>query len=270
MMRKKNSDTAIKEFQKKILVWYKTNKRDFPWRKTENPYFILVSEVMLQQTQTMRVIPYYEKFVKKYPTVKSLSAAKNNELLRLWSGLGFNNRAVRLKETANAIVQEYKGIIPSDYKKLIKLKGIGTYTASAIIAFAFNKKISVVDTNIRRVLIHELQLARNISPKKLEEIALLVVPNGRSRIWYNALMDYGALAATSKATKIKPVSKQSPFKGSTREVRGKILRLLLKQKKLFIPDVEKNFLNFNIQDILNGMELDKLISKGGNLISLKK
>jgi len=266
MKNKTLNEKEIKEFQTKILNWYKVNKRDFPWRKTIDPYHILVSEVMLQQTQAPRVVAYYEKFIKRFPTINDLAISKNPEVLKIWSGLGFNNRAIRLKEIAKTIMNDLKGNFPQQQDDLLKLKGIGNYTAAAIMAFAFNKKAAVIDTNIRRVLIHELHLNQNISLKRLSEIALSVIPKGKSRIWHNALMDYGALAATAKQTMIKSKSKQSKFKGSEREVRGKILKVLLEQKKISRTNFVGIIKHPNLDEILLKMKGDGLlIERGGNI-----
>jgi len=269
MNRKALNEKRINEFQLNILAWYKLNKRDFPWRETTDPYYILVSEVMLQQTQAMRVIPYYEKFIIKFPAIKDLALAKNTEVLKIWSGLGFNNRAIRLKEIAITIQNEFKGFFPKQSEQLLALKGIGIYTAAAILAFAFNKKVAVIDTNIRRVLIHELHLPENISQKHLSEIALEVIPVDKSRIWHNALMDYGALAATARKTKIKSKSTQSTFKGSEREVRGKILKLLLEKKNVKKTDLVAFFSHKNLEEIILRMKADGLLSEKKGVLSIK-
>ena len=270
MKNKILKDKSIKEFQTKILTWYKVNKRDFPWRKTADPYHILVSEVMLQQTQAMRVVGYYEKFIKRFPTLKDLAIARNPEVLRIWSGLGFNNRAIRLKEIAKIIHQDFEDIFPHRIESLLALKGVGDYTAAAIFSFAFNKKVAVIDTNIRRVLIYELKLSENISKKHLAEIALAVIPNGKSRVWHNALMDYGALAATARQTKIKSRSKQSIFKGSEREVRGKIIRLLLEKRKIAKSTLAEIIPHKDVEIIIMKMKTDGLISDKRGFVEIKK
>ena len=270
MKNKTLNEREIIEFQTKILSWYKVNKRDFPWRKTTDPYHILVSEIMLQQTQAPRVVVYYEKFIKRFPTINELAIAKNPEVLKIWSGLGFNNRAIRLKEIAKTIMNDLKGNFPQLQADLLKLKGIGSYTAAAIMAFAFNKKAAVIDTNIRRVLIHELHINQNISPKRLSEIALSIIPKGKSRIWHNALMDYGALAATAKQTMIKSKSKQSKFKGSEREVRGKILKLLLEKKRVSKVDLTELIQHKNVYEIMERMKADGLLGERKNVVSIKK
>jgi len=270
MTKKILTEKSVAEFQNKILSWYKINKRDFPWRKTADPYCILVSEIMLQQTQAMRVIPFYMQFIKKFPSSYKLAEAKNIDIFKVWSGLGFNNRAIRLKEIAKIIVNDYAGIFPKKPEQLLVLNGIGTYTAGAIMAFAYNKKYPVIDTNIRRVLIHEFNLSEDISLKRLSELALLLIPNGKSRIWHNALMDYGALAATAKQTKIKTKSKQSKFKGSEREVRGKILRLLLEKKKCSLAMLKETFAHHNFDEIIVKMKADGLIRESKGSIEIKK
>ncbi|MEM4755786.1 MAG: hypothetical protein QW594_01495 [Candidatus Woesearchaeota archaeon] len=221
------SKQAIAAFQKRVLSWYQKNKRDFPWRKTTDPYAILVSEIMLQQTQASRVIPYVNRFLEQFPTVQSLAKAKKSQLLQLWSGLGFNARALRLHQAAQMICTKHKGKIPPNEQALLALPGIGKYTARAILAFGFNQPVAVIDTNIRRVLLATFKLPETISHKNLEHIALACIPKGQSRLWHNALMDYGALHITAKKTGIKSISKQSVFKDSPRYVRGQILKLLL-------------------------------------------
>ncbi len=270
MNNKTLSEKKIKEFQTKILKWYKVNKRDFPWRKTTDPYHILISEIMLQQTQAQRVVGYYEKFIKRFPKLVDLAKAKNPGVLKIWSGLGFNNRAIRLKEIAKTIAIDLNGKFPQEQDELLKLKGIGDYTSAAILAFAFNKRVAVVDTNIRRVLIHELHLNQNISPKRLSEIALSIIPKSKSRIWHNALMDYGALAATVKQTQIKSKSKQSPFKGSEREVRGKILKLLLEKRNVAKSDLTELIQHKNVYEIIEKMKEDGLLSERKSVVSIKK
>lgn len=270
MNNKTLSEKEIKEFQTKILKWYKVNKRNFPWRKTSDPYHILVSEIMLQQTQAQRVVGYFEKFIKRFPKLVDLAKAKNQEVLKIWSGLGFNNRAIRLKEIAKTIAIDLDGKFPQEQGELLKLKGIGNYTSAAILAFAFNKRAAVVDTNIRRVLIHELDLNHNISPKRLSEIALSIIPKSKSRIWHSALMDYGALAATVKQTKIKSKSKQSPFKGSEREVRGKILKLILEKRSISKSTLAELIQHKNVYEIIEKMKEDGLLSGRKGVVSIKK
>ncbi len=135
-----------------IINWYKKNKRDLPWRNTQNPYHIWLSEVILQQTRVEQGLPYYQKFTDKYPTVIDLALANDDEVMKLWQGLGYYNRAANMLKTARIIHQQLQGEFPNTYAELIKLKGIGPYTAAAIASFAFNEPVAVVDGNVYRVL----------------------------------------------------------------------------------------------------------------------
>lgn len=255
----KLDEQKIIEFQKKILDWYQKHKRDLPWRNTTNPYYIHISEIMLQQTQVSRVIGYFNDFIKKYPKIQDLARASKSEILKSWQGLGYNNRVIRLQESSKKILQNYHGKYPQDQKELQKLPGVGSYTSGAILSFAFNITSKVVDTNIRRILIHELQLDETISQKELEEIAYYVTPQGKAREWNNALMDYGALEFTAKKSNIKPKSKQSKFVGSTRWVRSQIIKQLLEQQEIDIKKLETRFHEYNIKEILDKMQKDQLI-----------
>ena len=158
-------------FQQKILSWYEKNKRDLPWRKTTDPYAIMVSEIMLQQTQVDRVIPKYQAFLKAFPTIKDLAEAPTSQVLELWSGLGYNSRAIRLQEAAKIICKQYRGQVPKSRDALMDLPGIGPYTSNAILSFAHNLPFPCMDTNIRRIILHELQLPEKTAPEKLYVLA---------------------------------------------------------------------------------------------------
>lgn len=145
----------IYAIRRRILRWYRQNKRDLPWRRTNDPYAILVSEVMLQQTQVDRVIPKYEAFLARFPTIEKLADASLGDVLKLWSGLGYNRRAKYLKQMAEMVMNGYNGQIPDSYDELRKLPGIGDYTANAVLCFAFKKKAPAVDTNVRNVIENE-------------------------------------------------------------------------------------------------------------------
>lgn len=257
-MLSKNKKEAL---QDKILSWYAKNRRDLPWRETTDPYKILVSEVMLQQTQVDRVISYYHRFLKHFPSMKKLAVAEKPQLLTLWSGLGYNSRVLRLQQLAQIVTTQKQGIFPQTEEALQQLPGIGPYTARAVLAFAFNKAVPVIDTNIRRVLIHELKLPEIIGMQQLQIIAQQCIPEQQSRLWHNALMDYGALEITAKKTGIKPLSKQSLFEGSDRQVRGQIIKQLVQGKKLSVAEIKKQFQQKDITAILEKMEVDGLIVK---------
>lgn len=188
---------------------------------------------MLQQTQVSRVIPYYIGWIKRWPTISDLAIAPYNEVLQMWMGLGYNRRAHHLHQTAKIISEDFNGDVLLAMRQFKKLPGIGKYTSRAVQIFSKNEDIATVDTNIRRIYIHEFQLPETISDSELFSIAEKCIPKGCSRDWHNALMDYGALKMTAIATGIKPKTKQSKFEGSDRQIRAKILRSLLKNPFLF-------------------------------------
>ncbi|MFT4310414.1 MAG: Fe-S cluster assembly protein HesB [Candidatus Woesearchaeota archaeon] len=218
------SSHAILHFQETILSWYAQHKRDVPWRHTQDPYAIIVSEIMLQQTQVSRVIGYYHRFLQLYPNIKTLAQAQTVQLLQVWSGLGYNSRALRLRSMAQHVVQHHKAKMPHTQEALLALPGVGPYTAGAVMAFAYNKDVVVIDTNIRRVILDWFDIPDTIHSNELQEIVWACLPKGQARVWYNALMDWGAMERTAKKTGIKPLSKQSAFEGSTRQIRGYIMK----------------------------------------------
>lgn len=210
--------------------WKEHGRHDLPWRKTTDPYNILVSEVMLQQTQVERVLPYYKHFLKKFPTVKKLSEAPLSEVLIRWQGLGYNRRAKMLHETAKAVAREHKGKFPVSAAELDKLPGIGPYTAGAVAVFAYNQDGIFIETNIRTVITHHFFSEQElVAESEVHTILKRVYPQGQARDWYAALMDYGAHLKRSGVrinAKAKGYTKQGAFKGSGREVRGAIVRAL--------------------------------------------
>lgn len=228
MVEKKEKIAA---FQRLVWAHYKKHGRHtLLWRKSHNLYRILVSEVMLQQTQVDRVIPFYRAFLKQFPTQKKLAEAPLSSVLAAWQGLGYNRRAKMLHEAAKEMTQHG---VPKDVAGLEKLPGVGPYTARAVAAFAWNSDGIVVETNIRTAVIHHFFQAReNVSDKEIEKVLLAALPKGRAREWYAALMDYGASLkrdGVSHNTRVKGYAKQSQFKGSLREARGAILRELAKK-----------------------------------------
>lgn len=257
------------DFQHKVLDYYTNRGRDLPWRKTTDPYAILVSEFMLQQTQVERVIPKFEQWLKTFPTVSSLANASLPGVLRLWSGLGYNGRGKRLHECAKVIMNDFGGKVPTTIDELESLPGIGPYTARAILIFAHNRDIATVDTNIRRILIHEFKLPETTSSEALHALAVRCVPKGRSRLWHNALMDYGATFLTSRKTGIRPVSRQPKFEGSNRWYRGKIMKLLTQASYVRESDLVSEY-GALAKDALRSLEKDGLVECKGKRFSLKK
>jgi A/G-specific adenine glycosylase len=232
----------LKAFQKTVSDFYQQHGRhSLPWRKTRDPYKILVSEIMLQQTQVERVLPKYAEFLKKFPTVKALAAAPTKDVLLLWQGLGYNRRAINLQRAAQMVVNEWKSKWPQDLETLLKLPGVGRATAGDLLAFAWNKPAIVTETNIRTVYMHhffpaleEKRLQAGL-PCKIHDdeiIPLLekTLDHTNPRDFYYALMDYGTHLKKTRGNNIARSahhSKQSTFKGSNRELRSTILKLIL-------------------------------------------
>lgn len=224
-------------FQKTVWEYYKRNKRDLPWRKTTNIYRIWVSEVMLQQTQVSRVIEKYHSFLKKFPNIEALAQASQSDVLREWQGLGYNRRGLNLWRAAKEVLEKYKGKIPNDTATLETLPGIGHYTARAILAFSKNQPAVFIETNIRTVYLHSFFKNRTtpVDDKELLRFVEKTLDVNNPREWYWALMDYGSmLKSVHKASNAKSSTyrKQSAFKGSPREVRSGVLKVLLNKKKI--------------------------------------
>ncbi len=184
-----------------LLAWYKAEQRDLPWRTTSDPYAILVSEIMLQQTQVDRVLPKYQQFLAAFPTLEVLAQAPTAEVIAAWVPLGYNMRAVRLQSIARQVLSEHGGRIPETIEELLTLKGIGRYTAGAIACFAYHKQVATVDTNIRRVL-HRIFLGLEHPEPRANDAQMLllaeqVLPQGAAYDWNQALMDLGATICTS-------------------------------------------------------------------------
>jgi len=220
---------VISSFQAVIRDYYREQGRVFPWRETTNPYHILVSEFMLQQTQTSRVVEKYIEFISTFPDVFRLAQSPFREVLRIWQGLGYNRRALSLHKTANEIVDRFHGRVPDDHVLLRQLPGVGEYTASAMMAIAFNKPVVVVDTNIRTVYLYFFfRETEAVDKNEIVPFVEVTLDRDSPREWYYALFDYGTmLKREKKDLEAGKRRKQSTFRGSNRELRGAILRLLL-------------------------------------------
>jgi A/G-specific adenine glycosylase len=255
----------VEAFQAKIFDFYKENGRPFPWRMTSDRYAVMVSEVMLQQTQADRVVPRFIRWLERFPDVQTLAGASLREVLELWSGLGYNSRGQRLHRAASMIVMDHDGQVPGEPDLLMALPGIGAYTSRSIPVFADNRDIAAVDTNIRRVLIHELHLPESVTPSALLDIAGEVLPAGRSRDWHNALMDYGSMELTGRKTGIAPLTRQSRFRGSRRWYRGALLRELLSSGELSRQSVEERYADcpYGMGSIVDSMVMESLIEEYG-------
>lgn len=225
------TEAEIILFRNHIWSFYKTQGRIFSWRQTRNSYHIVVSEVMLQQTQTQRVIGKYEEFIAAFPTWKELADASIHDVLTVWQGLGYNRRALALHIIASKVINECNGILPSDPQVLVTFSGIGPATAASICAFAFNQPTLFIETNIRTVCLHAFFKDETmVTDKQLMPYVAAILDKSNPREWYYALTDYGVMLKklypdAHKAS--KHYTKQAAFKGSDRQIRGLIVRLLL-------------------------------------------
>ncbi len=232
----------LQKFNKVLWNFYKSNKRNFAWRETTDPYKILVSEIMLQQTQVSRVLYKYEEFLQAFPNVKALANSPLSNVLSVWKGLGYNRRAKFIKNCAEKIMNEYSGVFPITRNELMNLPGIGQSTAGAIMAFSYNVPVVFIETNIRTVLIHHFfnnteRTNKKVTEKEIISILeqLLTLKNNklRAREFYYALYDYGTHLKQTVGNKSKKsilYKKQSKFEGSFRQLRAIILHFIVQNK----------------------------------------
>ena len=221
----------IDKFRNTICDYYQRHGRKLPWRNTRDPYHILVSEIMLQQTQVGRVIDKYGQFLSAFPDFASLALAPLREVLSVWQGMGYNRRAIALKRIAGEVTTYHNSILPSSEEILLRLPGIGKATASSILAFAFNTPSVLIETNIRRVFIHFFFSDReNIRDADIRPIVEQTLDRANPREWYYALMDYGTMLRNTTRNpnrKSAHYKRQKSFEGSRRQLRGKILKEIL-------------------------------------------
>lgn len=293
-----NIDTKqLRKFEREIWNYYEGNKRDLPWRRTTNPYYILISEVMLQQTQVSRVILKYKEFIKKFGTIESLAKASKAEVLTLWQGLGYNRRALFLKRACETLFAESlksskstaklkSPKFPTTREELLKLPGIGQSTAGALLAFAFNTPVPFIETNIRAVFLYFFfKGSSSVSDIHIYELLQEILNHKKQkenpREWYYALYDYGTMLKaklgrekTALHKQSKHYNKQSKFKGSNREIRGAILRLFTKHSKMTaqkicallnaeLPHRTSSDISKQVTHILTSLEKEGFIQKAG-------
>jgi A/G-specific adenine glycosylase len=227
------SPAKVATFRKIILDYYDRYGRQFPWRRTQDPYHILVSEIMLQQTQTGRVVEKYESFIRSFPEINSLANARLQDVLASWMGLGYNRRAKALKELAGIVVRDFGGKLPARLEDLVQLPGIGRATAASFMAFAFNEPTVFLETNIRRVFLHFFfQGEKDVRDNEILSFVEKTLDRDNPRRWYNALMDYGVMLKglhPDSNKKSAHYRRQAPFKGSRREIRGMVLKTLVRE-----------------------------------------
>lgn len=236
-------------FSKKLIHWYLQNKRELPWRQTKDPYRIWLSEIILQQTRVEQGMPYYFSFVETYPDVKALADAPEDDVLKLWQGLGYYSRARNLHATAKKVAYEYKGIFPDTYKELKKLKGVGDYTASAIASICFDEAAAVVDGNVYRVLsrIFGIDTPINSTPgaKEFKALAQELIDEKDPATFNQAIMEFGATQCKPK----NPYCLHCPFnEGCIAFQQGKISDLPVKKGKIKVRDRFFNYLIFITPD----------------------
>lgn len=233
------SDYSV--FQQTIWGFYRTQGRhDLPWRLPDsfgvfNAYRILVSEIMLQQTQVSRVIPKFHQFLEKFPDAQTLGSASLGDVLSCWNGLGYNRRAKFLWQAAETIVREHDGRVPATTDQLIALPGVGRNTAGAILAYAYNLPEVFIETNTRTVFIHHFFAGhRDVPDTAITELVVATLPVENMREWYWALMDYGTYlkqTVGNVSRQSKSFVKQSQFEGSRRQIRGKVLKMLAEKDR---------------------------------------
>ena len=268
-MGRDRRDSGVARFQKQIYNYFSEKARHFPWRRTIDPYKILVSEVMLQQTQARRVIPFYRLFVKKFPNSEVLAKASKKSVLSAWQGLGYNRRALYLRDAAREITRRHDGKVPALYSELTVLPGVGPYTAKALLAFSFNVLVTMLETNIRSVFIEFF--FKNRKKVRDSEILPLVektLDTKNPRTWYWALMDYGAmLKAKGGNPSRKSVHhiRQSPFRGSQRELRGRLVKLFLAHRIVTVADCSRQteFSPSKIRTALLALSQEGFVRKEG-------
>lgn len=197
--------SGVLTFQRRLLAWYRVHQRRLPWRATRNPYEILVSEIMLQQTQVDRVVPKYHEFLRRYPNLKALAQAKTAQLRKTWYPLGYNVRPLRLRRIAQTALRDHHGRIPNSYDGLLAMDGIGRYTAGAVLSFAFGQDAPILDTNVARLLTRYYGIRvgrqRATMQRRLWRLAAEVIPKGKAGLINQAMMDFGATVCTARTPK---------------------------------------------------------------------
>ena len=263
-------ETKTKKLKESLLIWYKNNKRSFNWRHTNDPWKILLIEIISQQTQINRANIYYQKFIKKFPTPESMSRSTLKTILKMWSGLGYNNRAIRLYESSKLISEKgFKNIYPN----FELLPGVGQYTKNAILSFAYGEKVLALDTNLERVLTR--YFAADSTKDYVKKYSDFLLKDVDSRDLNQALMDLGSSICTSSNPKcnICPLEKNckkyiirsknsvEKFRGSNRGLRGKIIKLLVMQNQITIKNITKktNEDEEKIMTAINSLENDGLL-----------
>ncbi len=267
-------DEVIREFRRLVYDHFKKHGRALPWRKDPQPYTVLVSEVMLQQTQVDRVTPKYLEFTARFPDLAALAGAPLKAVLAAWSGLGYNRRALSLRESARIVLERHGGVLPSTIQELRALPGIGRATAASIAAFAFNAPEVFIETNIRAVYLHFFFQDRNgVRDEEILPIATRALDRRNPRRWYNALMDYGAMLKKSgnPGRKSAHYRAQSPFSGSRRQLRGMVIKTLLAGRDSSAEDLARylGVEELRVREVLESLAREGLVAESKGLYRVR-
>jgi A/G-specific adenine glycosylase len=269
-----SGDTLCREtvlrFREFIYRFYEENGRDLPWRNTRDPYPILVSEIMLQQTQVDRVLKKYGPFCERFPDLHALDRAPLQEVLAEWRGLGYNRRCLALKRSAGIIVAQHGGKVPDRLEVLLALPGVGPATAGGVLCFAYGKPVTYLETNIRNTFIHLFFPGRDeVHDREILPLIEQTLDRGDPRVWYYALMDYGVVLKKRVGglnDRSRHYVKQPSFEGSDRQIRGRILSLLL--ERAFLTEHEMNVLvsedGLRVSRILNDLNREGFVTRLGD------
>lgn len=271
---KKYKPPSLDQFKEIIWDFYHTHGREFAWRHETDPYKIVISEVMLQQTQTHRVTPKYAAFIEEFSSFETLASASLRDVLSMWQGLGYNRRGKFLHQLAQDVVEKYGGILPNNTQLLEQLPGIGKATAASICAFAFNSPTLFIETNIRAVFLHFFFQGKDaVHDKDIMMFVEQAVSKENAREWYYALMDYGVMlkkTMPNPSRKSKHHIRQSKFEGSDRQVRGKIIRILTEKEKVSFSALHKlcDIQSERLKKIIDGLLSENLIKSTNQIFSI--
>ncbi len=270
-MQQKFGEKQTTSFQNTVWEYYASHKREFPWRENTYPYRILISEIMLQQTQTSRVVGKFEEFLGRFPDIYTLAHASQAEVLQTWQGLGYNRRARFLHQTAQIICEQYEGTVPHRQHELVSLPGIGANTAGSITVFAYNTPAIFIETNIRSVFLHWFFPGQdNVSDKNILSLIEQTLHQENPREWYWALMDYGVFLkqqSDNPSRRSRHHKQQTPFTTSKRKVRGEVIRLLT-NTPLTYKQLGETIDDSRLDDVLNALEVEQLITRASDTYRL--
>lgn len=265
------TEGQVTDFRETVWDYFASHRRDMPWRDDPSPYHVLVSELMLQQTQVSRVVPKFQEFMARFPSIADLAAAPLSDVLSTWNGLGYNRRAKFLHAAAQKVMSDFGGTLPSARDELVSLPGIGPNTAGAILAYAFNRQIAFIETNVRTVLFHHFFADQtDIDDKILLPIVQQVCDPEHPREWYWALMDYGThlkQTAGNNIAQSKHYARQSKFEGSRRQVRGRVLRELMTGGRQ-VSELVALLADERTQSVIDDLSREGLIEQDAGLIRL--